>query len=168
MRTVTGVFETADVALRVGEKAREVAGPRAKIRVFVAGGSGTVIESSIVSDSSNWLPVTLMGIGLGVIGAMIVGALGGGAGLGLVGLFAGALTGVMLGVWLTGEQVPRHIRAERARTLYKQQLDHGRAVVTVVVPTHAAADRVVALFEAQDGQVTDRFLKQPVHPLPST
>jgi hypothetical protein len=172
MRIVTGVFDDADVALRVGEKVREVAGSRATIRVFLSGASGLVIETSILSDAASWLRVTLLGIALGVVGAMVVGGLGGGWGLGLVGLAAGAATGVMLGVWLTGEVYPRRILAARDRGRYERELKRGRAIVTVVVPTYAAAEKIVELLEIQGGRVNEGFLHEqplpPSEPLPMT
>jgi hypothetical protein len=160
MRTVTGVFDNADDALRVAERARETAGTRATVRAFLPSASGAVIETSIVGDASSWLRVTLLGVALGVIGSMFAFALGASLSVGLAGLFAGGLGGVLIGVWLTGEAYPRRILAGwgSLRLPYERLLHDGRAVVTACVPSRLAAERLIDLFEEEGGRVVDGFL----------
>jgi hypothetical protein len=161
MRIVTATFGDAESALRAGERAREAAGPRATVRLFLSGSRGEVIETSIVSDTAPALRVALFGVALGVVFAMVVAGLGGGWALGLLALLGGALTGAMLGLWLTGEEYPRRILARGAyRPRYERALARHRAVVTAVVATFHVAERIVDIFETEGGLVNEGFLHE--------
>ena len=159
MKTVTGVFDDADSALRVGERLRELGGPRATVHVFLSGANGSVIETSIVNtDGRGVLRVSLMGLVLGVIGAVIFEAAGASWGMALFGLLFCAAFGVMIGVWLQGEAYPRRIIAgDRSRVHYARELARGRAVVTAMIAYHLA-ERAEDEMEAEGGRVLDGFL----------
>src|SRR4051794_18169223 len=103
MHTVTGVFSDGERALFAAERAREVAGPRASVRVLVRGQGGSVIETSVLPDASEWSKVVISGLALGLLAMGVVLLLGASWGMAIAALLWGVGGGVMLGVWLTGE-----------------------------------------------------------------
>src|SRR5947209_4686079 len=107
--TITAIFASSDAALEAGERARELAGRRATVRVFLPGSKGGVLETSVLSDVGGTGKVAAFGMALGIAGALAAGLLGASFGMALVCLATGGLTGVMLGVWLTGEIYPTRI-----------------------------------------------------------
>ena len=160
MRTVTGVFDRTDDALRAAERVREAAPARATVRVFLPSPSGAVIETSIVGDSAGWLRVALLGVAFGVFGSMFAFALGASLSVGLAGLLAGALGGVLVGVWLTGETYPRRILAGFGplRFPYEKLVQEGRAIVTACLPTLHHAEHAIEILEEEGGRVIEGFL----------
>ena len=162
MRTVTGVFDRADDALRAAERVREAASPRSTVRVFLPSPSGAVIETSIVGESRGVGRVTLFGAVIGVVCSMFAFALGASLAVGLVGLFAGALGGVLVGVWLTGEAYSRRILAGwgELRFPYEKLVRDGRVIVTACVTSHHDAERIIDMLEDEGGRVADGFLHE--------
>lgn len=154
MKSVTGVFRTSALALRAGERAREVVGPRARIRVFLPTSAGGVLEADVLSDRYSPGPITLLGLLIGVAFLLLSGVVGGSWGLGLFGFAMALAMGVMMGEWLTGE---RHL--SRGRALDKlgplvRELEAGRAVVLAVVRDADRGAVMEALAES-GGRVID-------------
>ncbi len=174
IKTVTGVFPTADGALRAGERAREIAGPRATIRVMVPGATGKIIETSVLCDTSSYWRVPILGLVLGVMLAVGLGFYGVSIGYILVGLLASVASGAMMGLWLGGELYPRRIFSARmnGNERYVQTILSGRSVVTAIVKDTAHATAVTLAFKEAGADVAPGFLHQhggataPVLPAP--
>lgn len=111
MKTVTGLFDDAALALRVGERVREVAGRRATVRVRVPGPNGSVVEARVVDDKSSYGRITALGVGLGLLVAIAAKLSGLSWGLTLLGFVTGSVVGPLLALWLGGELYRRRIES---------------------------------------------------------
>ncbi len=162
MKTVSGVFDNADVALRAGEKVREVAGARATVRVHVPGTDGKVVETAILADESSFGPVPFIGIALGLVCAVAVKLIGFPWSYALLGLLSGAISGGLIAWWLTGEAYPRRIYHPRfdGRATYEQEMLARRAVVTAIVHKDAQAESVREVLRTMGGRVVEGFLHE--------
>jgi len=157
MASVTGIFPDAESALHAGEEVREVAGPRATVRVLLPGARGTLVEVAVVPDNAGTLRIAGLGAAVGVLAMAIVFAFGLGVTLALIALAWGVATGIMLAVWLTGERYPSRVLGPEARG----RLVDGQAVVTAVVGARwiEGVKRAIA---DEGGLVADGFLHE--HP----
>jgi len=171
MLKVTGLFDSAQAALLAGERVREVAGPRASVRVLVPGSAGSVLEVSVLGDESALAQVALLGVGIGIVGMLALLLAGMGWAASLLWLAVGALGGTLLGIWLTGELDPaRTVAGPEARRCHDALVlgGHGLLAATVRDERHAAMVRRVIV--SAGGQVRDGVLRQlcdlPTPPLP--
>jgi hypothetical protein len=162
MRTVTGVFDNPDVALRAAEKVREVAGFRATVRVHLPGSDGSVVETALLPDESSWGPVPFLGFALGLVGAVVVKLLGGTWAQALLGLMTGAVMGGLLAWWLTGELYPHRIyhHGFAGRPHYDREINLGRSVVTAIVRGTHEAHAVAATLREMGGRTSAGFLHE--------
>lgn len=172
MPTVTGIFSDPESALQAAEDVREVAGPRATVRVLLPGQADSLVEVAVVADASGTLRVIGFGAAIGVAAMLFALAAGLGWTLALVALASGVSTGLLLGVWLTGERFPSRLLAGPDATARRRALLHdGEAVVTAVVGVRYA-DAVRRAVADGGGQVGDGFLHEresiaPREPLPT-
>ena len=157
--TVFGVFRTDDEALEASERAREVAGEGASVRVLLASRPGRVVTTSVTWDRSAWMRVLLLGLAIGFIGAIVFLGIGAEWSFGLVGLLVGALAGAMLGAWLTGEDL-RRVPAEGAER-WTRLARGGRPVVIVTVRSMARAEQVGRALEGAGGIVRGESAEPP-------
>jgi hypothetical protein len=167
MRTINGTFNSTDAALVVGERVREIVGPRATVRVFLPTTGQDVIETSIVADRSSWTRVLGMCLALGLAGVVLFAFCNVRSSYALLWLFWSAAGGVMLAAWLTGEAYPRHILHMNA-SRYQAESRAGNTVVTVIVRSSTAAGHVARLFEEAGGRVTTGFFHQADVQRPAT
>ncbi len=157
---ITGVFPDADSALRAGERAREVAGPRAAIRVLVPGPNGKVIETSVLCDKSSYWQMPVFGLALGVLLAAGLVFYGVSLGYVLLSLLASLATGAMFGIWLSGEAFPRRLfsASESASREALQKLLSGQSVVSVVLRDRSHAAVVAGILREAGGGVAQGFM----------
>lgn len=160
MKTVTGIFGNTDAALTAGERIREAAGRRATIRLFLPAAGHEVIETSLVTDRSSWTRVAEGCFALGFAGVVAFAFFDVRGSFAFLWLLWAAAGGLMLASWLTGEAYPRTIlpASEETRSRYSVEARAGKAVVTAVVHSTAAAERVVRLLEEAGGRVSEGFL----------
>jgi hypothetical protein len=170
MKTLTGVFGDPETALHAGERAREAAGERATVRVFIRGAHGSVIETSIISDESTVWRVPIVGLTLGGLFAATLALFHVPAAYCALGFFGAAAVGLMFGLWLTGEIHPRRISSLRTdgQSAYERILAEGRAVVTVVLPNgRRRMKSVFGVLAGSGAEVVEGFLhEQPVERRP--
>jgi hypothetical protein len=163
MRTVNGIFGDPDAALGAGERAREVVGPRATIRVFLPRSGRNVIETSVVADNSSWPRMALVCVAIGLAGVVLLAALKVPSLYVILWLSWSVLSGVMFAAWFTGELHPRRLLSVNgeARSRYEAEVRSGKAVVTAVVRTTAEADAVMGAFQKAGGTVVDGIFAEP-------
>src|SRR5438067_2204820 len=101
--TVTALFTDGEQALLAAERARELVGSRASVRVLVRGQEGSVIETSVLADVSDTPKAILAGFALGLVAMAVVLLLGVSWGFAIFTLLWGVGSGVLLAMWLTGE-----------------------------------------------------------------
>jgi hypothetical protein len=170
MRTLTGIFGDPEAALHAGERAREVAGKRATVRVFIRGANGSVLETSIISDESTVWRVPIAGLTIGGLFAATLALFHVAPAYCVLGFFSAAAVGLLIGLWLTGEVYPRRISTLRTNghSAYERLLAAGRAVVTVVLPNGRRHTRsVFDVLAASGAEVVEGFLhEQPVERRP--
>lgn len=160
MATVTGIFTDAESALQAAEDVREVAGPRATVRVLLPGQGRSLVEVAVVADTGGSLRVAAFGVALGFAAGLFVLALGLGWTLALVALATGVASGLLLGLWLTGERFPSRLLAGPDAAAQRRALLHdGESVVTAVVGARYV-DAVRRAIADGGGQVGDGFLPE--------
>lgn len=167
--TVSGTFSTADAALAAGERLRELADQHATIRLLLPGKDDLTVEASI-EPRSDWRKIAVFGFGLGLVGAYVFDTLLQATWtVGFLGLATGAVTGVMLGLWLSGEHLFAR-SAERAHAgPVALALRQGHSVVSAVVPSHRVAEQVRELLENAEGylETAERPARAAIEELPT-
>jgi hypothetical protein len=152
--TLTGVFRDPDAALRVSEQLRELDGAAGSIRLFLPGTDGIPVETVVVAERSPWLRVTLWGLAVGVLFVYVARSLSPSWLYTVVALVAGALFGLLLGVWLSGQRYPRAVRPHM-RSRYLDLVQKGRAVLLVDVV--GAAEDVRQVMEESGAYVSEGY-----------
>jgi hypothetical protein len=145
MQTITGLFDNPDEALRAGEKLKEVAGPRASVRVIVPGKDGKAVETKVLEDTSSYTRVPFIGLSLGLLFAIAGKIFGLDWGLTVLALLVGVGTGMLLSIWLTGEAFRRRI--------YSREVGMNRSVVSAVVSDMSHASNVLEVLRSSGGRV---------------
>jgi hypothetical protein len=149
---VTGLFPTHDLALRAGEKLREIVGWRGLVRVLFPGAPGAVVQLSVVSNTNGTPGVAAVGAILGVFGFAAMLALGSSWAMAFVALAWGLAAGGMLAWWLVGTtQTARTLRGFDARRC-REMLAGTQSAVVVVVAAARRGNALRAAIEAGEGK----------------
>jgi hypothetical protein len=171
MRTINAIFKSTDAALAASERARELAGPRAAVRVFLPHGGKNVVEASIVADRSSWPRVAIVSVGLGLAGVVLLAFMNVHYSYALLWFFWAIAGGAMLAEWLTGELFPRHILGMSAagRSRYEAEIRAGNSVVTVILRSSSAAEQITRLLTDAGGRMSTGFFHEnDTHPAVAT
>ena len=168
MQTVTGVFSDRTSAVLAAEKVREVAGRRASVRALLPGDGNRVIETTVLTDNSALLRMTMLGAGLGAVAFAVFLAAGTSLAMSLVGLLWGIATGYMLGLWLSGEAYRSRLLGGAEHTRHLELARQGKAVIVAVVLDREHAEQVSDTLAAAGGAVlASDAPSRPSRPAPS-